>query len=218
MFLSQTIGRILDTIRHLDPLLRPGALVTDAGSTKCEIVDVARQNIRRCQFLGGHPMAGKEKRGAAAAEAGLFRGRTWALTPDEPRGTGNARGARVPRLAGAHRRARRDAGFRRARPHGVAVLRTCRNWRPRRWRPRSARAGRRAAGTSGRVRPGGHDAPGAQLLRAVARHPGDQHASTSSARWRPTFRNWSTCAKTCARANCRKNSARGRRGGTVRRG
>jgi prephenate dehydrogenase len=29
-------------------------------------------------------MAGKEKRGAEAAEAGLFRGRTWALTPDEP--------------------------------------------------------------------------------------------------------------------------------------
>ena len=84
VFLSQTIGRILDTIRHLDPLVRPGALVTDAGSTKCEIVDVARQTITRCQFLGGHPMAGKEKRGAAAADADLFQGRAWALTPDEP--------------------------------------------------------------------------------------------------------------------------------------
>jgi prephenate dehydrogenase len=84
VFLSQTIGRILDTIRHLDPLVQPGALVTDAGSTKCEIVDFARQFIGRCQFLGGHPMAGKEKRGAAAADAGLFRNRTWALTPDEP--------------------------------------------------------------------------------------------------------------------------------------
>ncbi len=60
VFLSQTIGRILDTIRHLDLLVKPGALVTDAGSTKCEIVDVARQCISRCQFLGGHPMAGKE--------------------------------------------------------------------------------------------------------------------------------------------------------------
>jgi prephenate dehydrogenase len=84
VFLSQTIGRILDTIRHLDPLVRPGAIVTDAGSTKCEIVDLARQSIARCQFLGGHPMAGKEKRGAAEADGGLFRGRTWALTPDEP--------------------------------------------------------------------------------------------------------------------------------------
>jgi prephenate dehydrogenase len=84
VFLSSTIGRILDTVRHLDPLVRPGALVTDAGSTKCEIVDLARQTIRRCQFLGGHPMAGKETRGAAAADAALFRGRTWVLTPDEP--------------------------------------------------------------------------------------------------------------------------------------
>src|ERR1039458_2911299 len=78
VFLSQTIGRILDTIRHLDGLVKPGALVKDGGSTKCEIVDVARENILRCQFLGGHPMAGKEKRGAAGAEAGLFHGRAWA--------------------------------------------------------------------------------------------------------------------------------------------
>jgi len=84
VFLSQSIGRILDTIRHLDPLLKPGALVTDAGSTKTEIVDLARQFIRRGQFLGGHPMAGKETRGAGAAEPGLFQGRTWVLTPDEP--------------------------------------------------------------------------------------------------------------------------------------
>ena len=84
VFLSQTIGRILDTIHHLDPLLKPGALVTDSGSTKCEIVDLGRQSITRGQFLGGHPMAGKEKRGAAEADAGLFQDRAWVLTPDEP--------------------------------------------------------------------------------------------------------------------------------------
>jgi prephenate dehydrogenase len=84
VFLSQTIGRIMDTVRHIDAFVKPGALVTDAGSTKCEIVDLARQCITRAQFLGGHPMAGKEKRGAAVAEGGLFRDRTWALTPDEP--------------------------------------------------------------------------------------------------------------------------------------
>jgi prephenate dehydrogenase len=37
--------------------------------------------IRRCQFLGGHPMAGKEKRGAGEADADLFAGRTYVLTP-----------------------------------------------------------------------------------------------------------------------------------------
>jgi prephenate dehydrogenase len=84
VFLSQTIGRILDSVRHLEALVKPGALVTDAGSTKCEIVDSARQCITRCQFLGGHPMAGKEKRGAGAADGDLFEGRPWVLTPDDP--------------------------------------------------------------------------------------------------------------------------------------
>lgn len=81
IFLSQTIGRILDTLRHLDQFVKSGALVTDAGSTKCEIVDAAMQNLTRCQFLGGHPIAGKEKRGASAASADLFQGQTWVLTP-----------------------------------------------------------------------------------------------------------------------------------------
>ncbi len=84
LFLAQPIGRILDTIRHLDPLVRPEALVTDAGSTKCEISDLALQQITRCRFLGGHPMAGKEQRGASAAGADLFRGATWVLTPEDP--------------------------------------------------------------------------------------------------------------------------------------
>jgi prephenate dehydrogenase len=84
IFLSQTIGRIVDTLRHLEPLAKSGALVTDAGSTKCEIVDTAMQHLSRCQFLGGHPMAGKERRGAKEATADLFFGQTWVLTPVEP--------------------------------------------------------------------------------------------------------------------------------------
>ena len=84
LFLAQPIGRILDTIRHLDPLVRPDALITDAGSTKCEIADLALQQITRCRFLGGHPMAGKERRGAAEADADLFQGATWVLTPEDP--------------------------------------------------------------------------------------------------------------------------------------
>lgn len=84
IFLAQPILRILETIRRLDAAVRPGALVTDAGSTKAEIVRCAREHLRRARFLGGHPMAGKESRGVAEAEAGLFRGRTWVLTPLEP--------------------------------------------------------------------------------------------------------------------------------------
>src|SRR5882724_3839816 len=81
IYLAQPIGRILDTLRRLDALARPGALITDAGSTKSAIVSLSRSVIRRCQFLGGHPMAGKEKRGAVEADADLFKGRTYVLTP-----------------------------------------------------------------------------------------------------------------------------------------
>ncbi len=84
LYLAQPIGRILDTLHHLDPLVRPEALVTDAGSTKHAIVTAAHKLVRRCQFLGGHPLAGKEKRGAAEADADLFRGRTYVLTPGAP--------------------------------------------------------------------------------------------------------------------------------------
>lgn len=84
IYLSQPIGRILDTLHHLDAMVNPGALVTDAGSTKSAIVSTARKHIRRCVFLGGHPMAGKEKRGVAEADGELFRGRTYVLTPEDP--------------------------------------------------------------------------------------------------------------------------------------
>lgn len=84
IYLAQPIGRILDTLHHLDPLVRAEALITDAGSTKHTIVTEARKLVRRCQFLGGHPLAGKEKRGVAEAEADLFRGRAYVLTPAAP--------------------------------------------------------------------------------------------------------------------------------------
>lgn len=85
IYLSQPIGRIIDTLRHLDEHLKPSALVTDAGSTKAAIVTQAAVSINRCQFLGGHPMAGKEKRGAAEADPDLFAGRTYILTPRHPK-------------------------------------------------------------------------------------------------------------------------------------
>ncbi len=84
VFLSQTISRILETLRVIGPCLRPETLVTDAGSTKMRIVEQAGRLIRGAQFLGGHPMAGKEKRGAAEADGALFTGRTWILTPVSP--------------------------------------------------------------------------------------------------------------------------------------
>lgn len=83
IYLAQPISRILHTLRQLDPLVQPHALITDAGSTKQIIVSTAQASIKRCQFLGGHPMAGKESRGAQAAEATLFNGRPYILTPGD---------------------------------------------------------------------------------------------------------------------------------------
>jgi prephenate dehydrogenase len=60
----------------------PGALLTDAGSTKAEIVGaVDGQLPAGVAFVGGHPLAGSEKRGAEHADAGLFQGRVTVLTP-----------------------------------------------------------------------------------------------------------------------------------------
>ncbi len=81
LYLAQPISRILETIGTLGPLARPGILITDAGSTKSAIVEKARACLPGAHFLGGHPMAGKEARGVEAAEAHLFRGRPYLLTP-----------------------------------------------------------------------------------------------------------------------------------------
>jgi prephenate dehydrogenase len=80
IYLAQPILGIVEILPQLDPWVRPDALVTDAGSTKGTIVERAGA-LKRCQFLGGHPMAGREKRGVEAAEAGLFQGRPYVLTP-----------------------------------------------------------------------------------------------------------------------------------------
>lgn len=86
VYLAQPISRIVRTLELIGPHARAGALITDAGSTKVEICAAARRHVTKARFLGGHPMAGKAVRGAAAAEAGLFRGRTYVLTPEQPAG------------------------------------------------------------------------------------------------------------------------------------
>jgi prephenate dehydrogenase len=54
------------------------ATVTDVGSTKSSVVAAAAGSPR---FVGGHPLAGSEARGAEHANADLFQGATWFLTP-----------------------------------------------------------------------------------------------------------------------------------------
>jgi prephenate dehydrogenase len=63
--------------------LEPGAILTDAGSTKRDAVAAARAALgaKLAQFVPGHPIAGAEHSGAAAASAELYRGRRVVLTP-----------------------------------------------------------------------------------------------------------------------------------------
>lgn len=81
LLLAQPIGRIIETIPQLLVYRKPGAIVTDAGSTKRKICAAAAGVP---DFIGGHPLAGKAVRGAEAADPDLFRGRTWILTASPP--------------------------------------------------------------------------------------------------------------------------------------
>ncbi len=60
--------------RALD-CLKPGAVVTDVGSTKAVIVDAIIHHPKRKQFVASHPMAGTEFSGPKAAHLGLFKGK-----------------------------------------------------------------------------------------------------------------------------------------------
>jgi prephenate dehydrogenase len=68
----------------LAPLLPPGATVTDVASTKSMLARTAREAGVR--YVGGHPMAGRETSGFAAADAALFRDRPWVIGEPEAGG------------------------------------------------------------------------------------------------------------------------------------
>ena len=82
--LATPVLPILDWMQRLAPSLDPKQLVTDVGSTKLQISQLAVEEFNqphRARFLPGHPMAGKESGGAALADAALFQGATWLFTP-----------------------------------------------------------------------------------------------------------------------------------------
>jgi prephenate dehydrogenase len=82
--LATPVGTIIDLIERLAPHLSADALVTDVGSTKSEVVLRAQKAFGSRapdRFLAGHPMAGKENSGIEFADAALFRGAVWFLTP-----------------------------------------------------------------------------------------------------------------------------------------
>jgi prephenate dehydrogenase len=84
VLLATPVGAIIEFIERLGPHLSPQTLLTDVGSTKEEVLSRATKifgNAVRNRFLAGHPMAGKEHSGVEFADADLFQGAAWLVTP-----------------------------------------------------------------------------------------------------------------------------------------
>lgn len=83
VLLATPVGEMRSTFAAIAPALGPSTLLTDVGSTKQDVVAAARAQLGAAlpRFVPGHPIAGSERSGAAAASASLFEGCTVVLTP-----------------------------------------------------------------------------------------------------------------------------------------
>lgn len=107
VILAAPVGAILHLLPRLKGAVPASALVTDAGSTKVLICEKAQETFGgEPLFVGGHPLAGKERSGVEFADAALFERASYVLTPakkehlKEPRfmafrGLAESLGARV---------------------------------------------------------------------------------------------------------------------------
>jgi prephenate dehydrogenase len=83
VLLGMPVGQMPAVMKALVPHLPPHTIVTDGGSTKSDVVAAARAAFgsKIGQFVPGHPIAGAEKSGVAAAQADLYVDRRVVLTP-----------------------------------------------------------------------------------------------------------------------------------------
>lgn len=93
VLLATPVGAILEILPRLPELIGAGTLVSDLGSTKAQICKMG-ERLLPGRFIGGHPLAGSERSGLAAADPGLLRGAPYALTP-----CGDVQGPTLERLA-----------------------------------------------------------------------------------------------------------------------
>lgn len=81
VILCTPVGQMRELLEDIAPHLKPDAVVTDVGSTKADVVRWADELLpTTIGFVGGHPMAGKAL-SIEGAEADLFKGATWCVTP-----------------------------------------------------------------------------------------------------------------------------------------
>ena len=82
IYLAMPVGEIICFLREHGTLVKPQAVITDAGSTKVEVCRAARDYLPEgSRFVGGHPMAGSHLSGPSHSSATLFEGATYVLTP-----------------------------------------------------------------------------------------------------------------------------------------
>jgi len=98
VLIATPVGQMPAVMTEIAPQLPESAVITDGGSTKRDVAACARRFLGRhlSRFVPGHPIAGTEMSGAAAAFPELFRGRNVILTPQP--GTA-ARATRLVRQA-----------------------------------------------------------------------------------------------------------------------
>ena len=82
VFLCTPVLQMLPMAEVVLPVMKPGAVLTDVGSTKGWFVQKSRSLLpQHIHYIGGHPMAGRERSGMEAAQADLFRDKWFIFTP-----------------------------------------------------------------------------------------------------------------------------------------
>jgi len=73
VILASPVRSIEATFKKIKPLLKPGTLVMDVGSTKRDILKASKELGKDVEFVGCHPIAGSEKQGAEHSDGRLFQ-------------------------------------------------------------------------------------------------------------------------------------------------
>jgi prephenate dehydrogenase len=81
VILAIPVLSIIQLLPRIDAIAPPEAVIVDVGSVKAPVVGAMERLQGASRAIGGHPLAGKEMAGPAAAESSLFEGRTLALVP-----------------------------------------------------------------------------------------------------------------------------------------
>jgi prephenate dehydrogenase len=83
VFLATPVGQMPSLFAAIAPTLGANTVITDAGSTKRDVIAAARDALGDAlpRFVPGHPIAGTEHSGATAAFEALFRDKQVVLTP-----------------------------------------------------------------------------------------------------------------------------------------